>query len=73
MGRMELAQLACDVFDLDASLLDSGPPHPDAVPDAPIPYDTSITAPRTARLLDHEPSPVRDLLVRFRREYEATA
>jgi dTDP-4-dehydrorhamnose reductase len=73
MGRMELARLACDVFELDSSLLDSGPPDPSAMPDAPIPYDTSITAPRTSRLLDHEPSSVRDLLLRFRREYEAAA
>ena len=73
MGRMELAGLACDVFELDSSLLDSGPPDPSAMPDAPIPYDTSITAPRTSSLLDHEPSSVRDLLVRFRREYEAAA
>jgi hypothetical protein len=36
-----------------------------------VPYDTSITLPRTARLLDHEPTPVRRLLERFREEYEA--
>lgn len=70
IGRMELARLACDVFGLDLSLLRSGPPDPEAMPDAPIPYDTSITAPRTTSLLDHQPARVRDLLVRFRREYE---
>jgi dTDP-4-dehydrorhamnose reductase len=70
--RMELARLACEVFDLDTDLLDSGPPDPDAMPaGGRVPYDTSITLPRTARLLDHEPTPVRTLLERFREEYEA--
>jgi dTDP-4-dehydrorhamnose reductase len=69
--RMQLAELACDVFELDSSLLDSGPPDPDAMPaGGRVPYDTSITIPRTAALLDHEPSPVRNLLERFRDEYE---
>ena len=69
--RMQLAKLACEVFDLDASLLDSGPPDPDAMPaGGRVPYDTSITIPRTAQLLDHEPTPVRALLERFREEYE---
>jgi dTDP-4-dehydrorhamnose reductase len=70
VGRMELARLACQVFGLDPSLLMSGPPDPEAMPGAPIPYDTSITAPRTTELLDHQPAPIMDLLVRFRREYE---
>ncbi len=73
IGRMDLARLACDVFDLDPSLLRSGPPDPTAMPGAPIPYDTSITAPRTAALLDHTPSALRHLLERFREEYEAAA
>ncbi len=73
IGRMDLALLTCDVFELDPGLLETGPPDPAAMPDAPIPYDTSITAPRTSELLDHQPTPVRDLLVRFREEYEAAA
>ena len=73
VGRMELAHLACEVFSLDPHLLRSGPPDPAAMPGAPIPYDTSITAPRTSRLLEREPVAVRDLLVRFREEYEAEA
>jgi len=69
--RMQLAELACEVFDLDSSLLDSGPPDPDAMPaGGRVPYDTSITIPRTAELLDHEPTPVRTLLEGFREEYE---
>ena len=73
IGRMELAELACDVFELEPTLLRSGPPDPAAMPGAPIPYDTSIVAPRTSLLLQREPVGVRDLLVRFRTEYEAAA
>ncbi len=73
IGRMDLARLTCDVFDLDPSLLDSGPPPPQVMPPAPIPYDTSITAPRTSRLLNRQPTPLRDLLEQFRSEYEAAA
>ena len=69
--RMELARLACEVFELDQRLLDSGPPDPAVVPGGAVPYDTSITMPRTSRLLDHEPSSVQSLLERFRREYES--
>lgn len=71
--RMELARLASDVFDLDGSLLRSGSPPPFARGGARIPYDTSLTAPRTSRLLRREPTPLRDLLVRFRHELESSA
>jgi dTDP-4-dehydrorhamnose reductase len=70
VGRRPLAELACEVFELDRSLLRSGPPDPAALPGVPIPYDTSLTAPRTSALLGRRPTPVRDLLLRFRREYE---
>jgi dTDP-4-dehydrorhamnose reductase len=73
MSRMELARMACEVFELEPGLLRSGPPDPRAMPAAPIPYDTSITAPRTSRLLDHDPASVRELLMRFRDEYESAA
>jgi dTDP-4-dehydrorhamnose reductase len=73
IDRMGLARLACEVFELDHTLLRSGPPDDEAVPGASIPYDTSITAPRTSRLVDHPPTPLRELLGRFRREYEAVA
>lgn len=71
--RMELARLACEVFELDPELLRSGPPPPNVMPAGPVPYDTSITMPRTADLLDHTPTPVRVLLERFREEYDAVA
>ena len=72
-GRMELARLACEVFDLDPGLLRSSPPAPETMPGAPIPYDTSLTSPRASDLLNHRPTPVRELLERFRREYDAAA
>jgi dTDP-4-dehydrorhamnose reductase len=64
--RRELAELTCDVFELDASLLRYGPPDPDANATASIPYDTSLTAPRTEHVLRHAPTPLRSLLERFR-------
>ena len=71
--RMELALLACDVFDLDPALLRSGPPPSDALGGARFPYDTSITAPRTSRLLGRRPKPLRNLLEGIREEYERIA
>lgn len=68
-SRMELALLACDVFELDRSLLEAGQPPKELLPDAPIPYDTSITMPRTAEVLGRSPTPLRELLQRFRGEY----
>jgi len=73
VGRMELARLTCDVFDLDPSRVVGGPVPEGKMPRAPIPYDTSLTAPRTRELLAHEATPVRTLLERFRSEYEAAA
>ncbi len=73
VGRMELALLTCDVFDLDESLVSSGPPPPNVFSATAIPYDTSITAPRTSDLLERKPTPVRSLIERFREEYESSA
>ena len=70
VGRMELAEMACEVFDLDASLLRSTPPDPGVMPGIPIPYDTTLTRPRTTALLGHEPTPLHELMSRFRTEYE---
>ena len=68
--RIELARETARVFQLDDSLLDSGPPDPTAVPPAPIPFDTSMDARATGRALDTELPSVRDLLERFRSERE---
>ena len=71
VGRMELARLACEVFDLDASLLSSTPPDTGAegaVGEFPIPYDTSLTVRRTREVLGYEPPGIPELLARFRHE-----
>ena len=71
VGRMELARLACTVFDLDPELLRSGLPLPGVMPDVPIPYDTTLAAPRTSDLLERDPTPLPILLGRFRDQYQS--
>jgi dTDP-4-dehydrorhamnose reductase len=71
VGRMELAELTCDVFGLDAALLTTGPPDLTGLEGVRIPFDTSITSPRTASMLGRVPTPVRELLMRFREELES--
>ncbi len=73
-GRMELARLACEVFDLDPSLLSSTAPDSSAagaVGEFPIPYDTSLSVRRTRELLSYDPPGIRGLLTRFRHERAA--
>ena len=41
------------------------------MPGAPVPYDTTITSPRTTELLGRSPTPIRRLLERFRDEHRA--
>ena len=70
-GRLELAHAACEIFDLDGSLLRSTEPDRSAVGavgEFPIPYDTSLTVRRTREILDYQPPGVRELLARFRHE-----
>ena len=69
VGRMDLARLTCEVFGLDPALLRSGPPDLARIPSVPIPYDTTISCPRTSDLLERTPTPVRSLLEGFRREH----
>ncbi|MGI9622818.1 MAG: hypothetical protein ACR2PK_08285, partial [Acidimicrobiales bacterium] len=71
MSRMELAELACEVFELDRALLRSGPADPDSMPGSPIPYDTSLAVRRTAEILGNEPLSARELLTRFRSEEQS--
>lgn len=73
VSRMELARLACEVFELDSDLVVSTPPPPTEMLGVPVPYDTSLTTPRTDSLLGREATPLRTLLERFRNEYEAAA
>jgi dTDP-4-dehydrorhamnose reductase len=66
--RMELARAAAEVFELDASLLRTGLPDPDAIPPEPVPRDTSLVADATASALDLRLPSVRELLALFRAE-----
>ena len=66
--RMGLARETARAFDLDESLIRSGPPDPAALPPAPIPYDTSLDARLTARSLERELPSVPELLGEFRAE-----
>ncbi|MFT7476093.1 MAG: dTDP-4-dehydrorhamnose reductase [Verrucomicrobiales bacterium] len=70
--RRELAEVTCDVFGLDSSLLRYGTPDPASMLAAPVPYDTSLTTPRTDRILARTATPVRTLLERFRAQIEGT-
>jgi hypothetical protein len=65
---MELARAAAEVFELDPGLLREGPPDLAVIPPAPIPYDTSLRAERTAEAIGYELPSVRELLGRFRAE-----
>ncbi len=70
--RRELAELTCEVFGLDSGLLRYGPPDPDSLMAAPIPHDSSLTTPRTDRVLGRTATPVRTLLERFSEQYFST-
>ena len=63
--RRQLAELTCDVFGLDAGLLRYGPPDPESMLGAPVPYDTSLITPRTDRVLGRTATPLRSLLQSF--------
>jgi dTDP-4-dehydrorhamnose reductase len=66
--RFELAQRAAEVFELDESLLRSGPPVEAELPPGPVPYDTSVDSRATARSIGQTPPTVTELLERFRSE-----
>ena len=69
--RMELAKLVCEVFNLDASLLqETNPPEPELFP-APVPVDTSLSNVETKRVLGIGEKSLRGLLESLRIEYEA--
>jgi len=68
--RRELAELTCGVFSLDSDLLQYGPPDPDSLMAAPIAHDSSLTTPRTDRVLGRSATPVRTLLERFKLQLE---
>ncbi len=73
IGRFELAELIADVFDLDRTLLRSGPvPADDSVRlyGYRVPRDTSLDARWTAARLDYTLPSVRQLIEKYRTEVE---
>jgi dTDP-4-dehydrorhamnose reductase len=70
LTRMELAETAVDVFELDPALLRSGPLPAEAAFPAPVPFDTSLNANRTASAIGYRLPRVRELLEAFRSQRE---
>jgi dTDP-4-dehydrorhamnose reductase len=75
VDRRTLAMRAAQVFELDPTLLDLRTPPPAGAlpgpaggPPAPVPYDTSLDAQRTAAALDVELPDVTEMLRRMCRE-----
>lgn len=70
IGRFELAEFVCDVFDLDRRLLRQGlPPESELFP-APVPVDSSLGNGHTKQVLGIGPTPLHALLKTFRTELE---
>jgi dTDP-4-dehydrorhamnose reductase len=70
VDRAELARRAVEAFALDAGMLEFGPPDPEALSPAPVPYDTSLDATSTAAALGVELSGLDSALRRMRAELE---
>ena len=71
IDRPGLARSVVDAFELDPELLDFGPPPPEALLPAPVPYDTSLSAQATAATLEVELPSIDDLLRRLRAELDS--
>lgn len=69
--RRSLATLTCEVFELDPTLLQYGPPDPGGMERGVVPYDTSLSTDITARRLATRPLTNLEILERFRAERAA--
>jgi dTDP-4-dehydrorhamnose reductase len=70
IGRWELAQLVCDVFELDAGLLRQSEPPADQLFPAAVPVDSSLSNVETKKALTLGPTSLVDLLRVFKAELE---
>ena len=70
IGRMELALLAAEIFELDPELITTGPVPPEGVFPAAVPRDTSLDSTQTRHILDLGSYSVTDYLHMFKREME---
>jgi dTDP-4-dehydrorhamnose reductase len=68
LTRRQLAELAVEVFELDANLLRFGPPPDEAHLKGGVPYDSSLSAVHTSETLGTPLPDVRTLLTAFRHE-----
>ena len=68
--RMQLAELVCEVFDLDKGQLKISEPPAEALFPAGVPVDTSLSNKRTKAILQLGSTSLRELLVAFKNEWE---
>ncbi len=70
VGRLELARTAAEVFDLDPGLIVTGPVPDGQMLPAPVPFDTSLSTPRTDEVLGVKPYGIVDQLRALKQEVE---
>ena len=70
IGRRDLALATARAWDLDPSLIRTGPPEGEQLGGAPVPYDTSLSCAATAEALGLPPLPVAEQLRRMRHQIE---
>lgn len=68
--RRELAVATCEIFEVDPSLLDFGPPPAEALLPAQVPYDTSMNGDATMKLLGTIAHPIEAQLQALKQELE---
>lgn len=68
IGRWELAELACEIFELDKSLLRQSDPPADQLFPAAVPVDSSLSNIATKKALQLAETPLVELLLAFREE-----
>ena len=71
IGRLPLALLAAEVFELDGGLIGESPVPPQERFPAPVPRDTSLASVETSRRLGLAPITVREQLTELRAELDA--
>jgi dTDP-4-dehydrorhamnose reductase len=70
IGRRDLALATALAWDLDPSLIRTGPPDGQQLGGAPVPYDSSLSCAATAQALDLAPLPVAEQLRQMRAQLE---
>lgn len=73
LGRRDLALATARAWDLDPSLIRTGPPPAALMAGAPVPYDTSLSCSATAEALGLPALTVDEQLRRMRRQLETGA